>query len=54
MTGPLTALVILGVLLAALQVLRVGLDFASHVGRYRRYRRSFPAVDRGRVWSYTR
>lgn len=48
----LTALAALAIALALL-VVGLALDLAGHAARYRRYRRSYPAADRGRVWSYT-
>lgn len=39
--------------LAAVVAVRLVLDLAAHVSRYRRYRRTYPAANPGRVWAHT-
>lgn len=41
---------VVGSLLAAIPVL----DLVARVARYRAYRRSYPAAERGRVWRHVR
>lgn len=46
----------LTVVLAAafLVAVSVAAELIAHLSRYRHYRRSYPAAERGRVWRHTR
>lgn len=46
-----TAIFLIG---AAVVLITLVPDFLAHVHRYRRYRRSYPAAPRGRVWKGTK
>lgn len=55
MADTMTAARNLAILAAAgVLALRWTLDLLAHVSRHRRYRRMYPAADRGRVWKHTR
>lgn len=41
-------------LFVAVVTIRQVLELAAHVGRYRRYRRTYPAANRSRVWRHVR
>lgn len=45
-----TVLLLLASIALALKVA----DGLAHIGRYRDYRRMYPAAERGRVWKYTK
>lgn len=48
------AVIACGAVIVLVVAATAAFDFAARVGRYRRYRRSYPAVDRSRAWRHVR